>query len=271
MSFSKSILIATLSTVFMAVIWYFFKQSFDGAIWQDFVQSKSGLTSEYCEFDNKNSLFRQNSNTFSNLIYFFVGLFIVLQCRIRTNKHLQNKLLTFHALSVLMGSCFIYLSFGSALFHASLTYFGQRVDMNGTYSISIALLGIAFYQLIPNANLKVFYKKLWIFCLLLVLIIFIFIAPLVSSGILIPFFILLLGLLKIITFFKFKKQHYFSLIILSFLLVFLAIKIRTNDVQKINCDPQAILQGHSIWHVLTALSSFCSYAYFRFTKKTIAS
>lgn len=35
--------------------------------------------------------------------------------------------------------------------------------------------------------------------------------------------------------------------------------------QKVGCDPYSLLQGHALWHVLTGLSSFCSYAFFRFT------
>jgi Ceramidase len=251
----------------MACIWWIFEHTFNGALWTNMTQSKSGLIGEYCEFDNLSNFFRQKTNTYSNLIYFFVGVFIVFFTKYTNSKsQIKNKLVSFPALSIIMGFCFIYLSFGSAFFHSSLTYTGQRVDMNGTYSISIVLLAIGLFQVFSFENIK---KIIYISIILIVLIGFVFLAPLVSSSIVIPILILSLLVLKIITFFKFKKQHYASLIGLSFVLILIAIKIRTRDVQKINCDPNSFIQGHAIWHVLTALSSFCSYAFFRFTKSNI--
>ncbi|MFB0946202.1 MAG: hypothetical protein QMB24_08670 [Spirosomataceae bacterium] len=84
--------------------------------------SKSALTAEYCEFNNPEALFHQNINTYSNLIYFFLGMAIILFANSDFNKtNSQNRLRTFPGLSILLGSCFIYLSFGSAFFHTSLT------------------------------------------------------------------------------------------------------------------------------------------------------
>jgi hypothetical protein len=54
---------------------------------------------------------------------------------------------------------------------------------------------------------------------------------------------------------------------MGFVLLIFAIKIRTLDVQKIDCDPFSIWQGHALWHLLTASSSFLTYSFFRFIKK----
>jgi Ceramidase len=259
------ILFAFILTALMCCIWWVFEHVFSAGIWADMTQSKSGLSGEYCEYDHKGNFFRQKYNTYSNLIYFFVGVFIILFTKYSVYSPAQvNRLQTFPALSFFMGACFIYLSFGSAFFHASLTYLGQRVDMNGTYGISIVLLAIGIYHVFAFEK----FNKHYLLCIIILALIgFVFLAPLVSSGVVIPIIILSVLALKIITYFKFKKQHYLSLIGMSFFLILIAIKIRTRDVEKINCDPNAVLQGHAIWHVLTALSSFCSYAYFRFTKK----
>jgi Ceramidase len=259
------ILFAFILTAIMCCFYWVLEQMFSGSTWTEMVQSKSGLSGEYCEFDHTDHLFRQKANTYSNLIYFFVGVFIILNTKYSSQKaEFFNKLQTFPALSICMGLCFIYLSFGSSLFHASLTYVGQRVDMNGTYSISIVLLAIGIFQVFSFENFNKYYLLCFIVSALLG---FIFLAPLVSSSIVLPLLILSVLALKIITYFKFKKQHYLFLIFLSFMLIWVAIKIRTRDVEKINCDPNAILQGHAIWHILTAASSFCSFAFFRFTKR----
>jgi hypothetical protein len=79
--------------------------------------------------------------------------------------------------------------------------------------------------------------------------------------------ILLIWVLTIINFFQFKNQRSILLALGSIFLIIIALKIRQLDVDKINCNPLSPWQGHSLWHILAGLSSFCGYAFFRFTKK----
>lgn len=256
-------------TIGMIVIWMGLNALLDGHIWDGMIISKSALTVEYCEFNHVEKLFHQSMNTYSNLAYFFFGVLIIQIARYDSKNKAeitQNRLEKFPLLSALMGVCFIYLSFGSAFFHASLTYLGQRVDMNGTYSISIALLGIGFYHVFHKIDFSERAKKLWIGVLLVIIIAFLPISLMISSSKLLPAMILLLMILIAIHYFQFKKEKSLILAILGFVLMFVAIKIRTLDVQKIDCDPYSWYQGHAVWHLLTALSSFSSYAFFRFSK-----
>ncbi len=261
--------IAFAATLGMIIVWACFNTWLDGHFWHGMEISKSALTVEYCEFNNTTKFFHQSMNTYSNLAYFFFGVLVLQIARYdATNqeKTNQNRLETFPQLSALMGFCFIYLSFGSAFFHASLTYLGQRVDMNGTYSISIVLLGIALYHLLYRINFNLTTKRIWVIGLLVIIVAFIPISLLISSSKLLPIMILLLLLSIAIHYIQFRKEKSFILAILGFILMFIAVKIRTLDVQKINCDPHSFYQGHAIWHLLTAMSSFCSYAFFRFSK-----
>lgn len=261
--------IAFVATLGMIIVWACFNTWLDGHFWHGMEISKSALTVEYCEFNNTTKFFHQSMNTYSNLAYFFFGV-LVLQIAqydaTNQEKNNQNRLAKFPQLSALMGFCFIYLSFGSAFFHASLTYLGQRVDMNGTYSISIVLLGIAFYHLFYRTNFNLTTKRIWVVGLLVIIVAFIPISLLISSSKLLPIMILLLLLSIAIHYAQFRKEKSFILAILGFVLMFIAVKIRTFDVQKINCDPHSFYQGHAVWHLLTAMSSFCSYAFFRFSK-----
>jgi hypothetical protein len=207
-------------------------------------------------------------NTFSYFVYFFLG---VLFCQIAwedaNQRNFQNRLANFPLLSALMGFCFIYLSFGSAFFHASLTWAGQRVDMNGTYSITLTLVSIGLYNVFHKINLSEQAKKIWIAMMVIIILAFYQIHLLISSSILVPILILLMLILIGINYFQFPKKRHIILGILSLVLIAIAIKIRTMDVQKINCNPHSLYQGHSVWHLLAGLSSFCNYAFFRFWKK----
>ncbi len=263
----KLLIRSTVITAIMLLIWISLNQLFSGSIWEGMTLSKSALTSEYCEFNNPNKFFRQSMNTYSNLVYFFLG---VLICQIAWedshSRIFQNRLANFPLLSALMGFCFIYLSFGSAFFHASLTWAGQRVDMNGTYSITLTLVSVGLYHVFYKINLSEQAKKVWIAVMVMIILAFYQIHLLISSSILVPILILLMLILIGINYFQFPQKRHIIFGFLSIVLVAIAIKIRTMDVQKINCDPHSLYQGHSVWHLLAGLSSFFNYAFFRFCK-----
>ncbi len=257
-------------TLAMWLIWLLLNHILTGQVWEGMLISKSALVVEYCEFNHTNRFFHQSSNTYSNLIYFFLG---VLICHIAQydyqNSKLENvsKLQRFPMLSALMGFCFVYLSFGSAFFHASLTWLGQRIDMNGTYSISITLLGIGLYHILYKSEPAKRIKKYWIFTLVFIILAFVQIHLWVSSSLLIPILVLFQLIFILLYYFINKQKNSLFLGIFSFVLLVIALKIRTLDVQKIGCNPHSFFQGHSVWHLLTGLSSFCSYCFYRFSKQ----
>lgn len=261
---------AFFSTLGMWAVWFGANAFLNGDVWAGMVISKSALTAEYCEFNNVARFFHQRMNTYSNLGYFFFGV-VILQIGLedRKNRGLkpQNRLEAFPLLSVLMGICFIYLCFGSAFFHASLTYVGQRVDMNGTYALTLVLVSIALYHVFYTLRLTNAGQKFCIAFLIVLTVVFLKIALLIPSGKLLPSLILTLLVLTAINYVQFRKERSGILAILSFILIVVAIVVRTMDVQKMGCNPYSCYQGHALWHLLTALSSVCSYAFFRFAGK----
>jgi hypothetical protein len=251
----------------MLLVWIGLNEFLPAYIWDGMTISKSALTVEYCEFNNVNKFFHQPMNTYSNLSYFFFGVLIIQiawEDYKNHNKKTLNRMEQFPLLSALMGIYFIYLCFGSAFFHASLTYVGQRVDMNGTYGVSITLVSIGVYHIFHKMRLSGTAKYIWAGSLVIFILAFFKIALLVSSSVLLPAIILLLTLMNAVNYFQFRHERSILLAILSFVLIIVALRIRTLDVQKKDCDPYSFYQGHAVWHFLTALSSFCSYAFFRF-------
>ncbi|MVM30306.1 hypothetical protein GO755_09700 [Spirosoma sp. HMF4905] len=270
-TYSKLLLRSFYVTVGMLAIWVGLDTVFNGSVWNGMVVSKSALVVEYCEFNNVARFFHQRMNTYSNLAYFFFGVLIVQiayqDYKNEGIKH-QNRLEAFPMLSALMGICFIYLGFGSAFFHASLTYVGQRVDMNGTYGLTLVLVSIGLYHILYKVRFTQPVKTIWAISLVILIVLFLKIALLVPSSKLLPGLILALLIFIAINYFQFRKERSGLLGIASLVLMVVAVRFRTLDVQKIGCDPHSLIQGHSIWHLLTALSSVCSYSFFRFTGRT---
>lgn len=262
--------IALFTTILLFCIYIYLNEICNGTYWQMMQQSKSALTVEYCELDQASHFFRQTINTYSNLMYFFLGM-IVVCIGIYDSKNekydFQNPIQQFSSISILFGFCLMYLCFGSSLFHASLTWFGQRLDMNATYSICITLIGISLYRLIVKENESKHLKKIFIYSIELLIIAFVQLHLIIPGTILLPILILLLVVLTIINYNRNKNNYNIQLAILSFLFVIGAFILRTLDVKKIGCDPTSFYQGHAIWHFFTGMSAFLLYSFYRTEKE----
>ena len=241
----------------------------DSSVWTGMKVSQSAVTVEYCEFNHPERLFHQPINTYSNLIYFFYGL-LVFQLALKDLKLVGvkgvNSVRRSPYLSILLAANFIYLSFGSAFFHSSLTWIGQRVDMNATYGLTLSLICIGLVQVLVKKELTKQIQVGLVVGMLLLIAGFLPLALQISSSILLPSLFFILLVLGIINYFQYPSQRSPLLGLLSFVLLAVAIQIRSMDVAKINCDPMSIWQGHALWHFLTATSSLCMYLYFRRVK-----
>ncbi len=241
----------------------------DSSVWTGMKVSQSAVTVEYCEFNHPERLFHQPINTYSNLIYFFYGL-LVFQLALKDLKLVEvkgvNSVRSSSYLSILLAANFIYLSFGSAFFHSSLTWIGQRVDMNATYGLTLSLICIGLVQVLVKKELTKQIQVGLVVGMLLLIAGFLPLALQISSSILLPSLFFILLVFGIINYFQYPSQRSPLLGLLSFVLLAVAIQIRSMDVAKINCDPLSIWQGHALWHFLTATSSLCMYLYFRRVK-----
>ena len=241
----------------------------DSSVWTGMKVSQSAVTVEYCEFNHPERLFHQPINTYSNLIYFFYGL-LVFQLALKDLKLVElkgvNSVRSYPYLSILLAANFIYLSFGSAFFHSSLTWIGQRIDMNATYGLTLSLICIGLVHVLVKKELTKQIQVGLVVGMLLLIAGFLPLALQISSSILLPSLFLILLVLGIINYFQYPSQRSPLLGLLSFVLLAVAIQIRSMDVAKINCDPMSIWQGHALWHFLTATSSLCMYLYFRRVK-----
>ena len=263
-TFLKLAFYSLLATLGMALLWWIFEQLTPPDLWQGMKLSKSAFEREYCEFNNPLSSFHQVMNTFSNLTYFFFG-FLALQIGLHDRgRESTNRLSMFPELSLFCGGVFIYLAFGSAFFHASLTQVSQYVDMNGTYGLTFMLIVLGLNDVIKFN----FQSHAGLILILLTLAVLSFYGWyfLIPSSRLMPLMFLISILLSLVSLFKSWNWFRMILLVSSILILFFAIKIRTDDVMKLRCDPFSIWQGHAFWHLLTGLSSFMTYAFYRFRK-----
>lgn len=203
-----------------------------------------GTREFFCE-SNRRACVAQPVNTWSNVGYLAVAGTIWSSTRRRQARRLAERV--FGALVVAES---LYLGIASGLFHASITHWAERLDLSATYGVLLALLGYA-------ATLSIGPTK-----------------PRVVFGIATS----LVGVQVLITIFKYRMHDFivfpFVLTALTGSLITLVrrgvvlprhlfralgaviagIVVWALDLSRVACRPDALMQGHAAWHLLTAVA-----------------
>jgi len=105
-------------------------------VWRSWPESSELRKPSYTEAIHAADLFRTQANTWSNLAYVLVGFYCIalgMHDRPHASTTRRNYVLDTPAMSILMGVACCYLGIGSGLFHASLTRWGQQLDVGAMY------------------------------------------------------------------------------------------------------------------------------------------
>ncbi len=171
--------------------------------------------------------FLQPANTFSSLIFVVAGIFLAYRYR-NSWSYIYSALLAF-------------IGLGSFYYHARFTFVGQTIDTLGMYLlVTLALLAI----LEKNKKYFLGYFLLMNTILLMSLIYL----PTWRQQIFGALVLILVAAL-------WKKAFFNKYLWISLLVLFTAFIIWICDITRIWCSPDRILQGHSIWHILCAVSA----------------
>ncbi len=223
--------------------------------WKIFTPA-SCLPDCWCEAPRVGSYILEPVNTWTNLIFVFMGLFLIF-----FNKKIPfgfNFLSIHRRYSRIYGLALIFLGFGSFLFHASQTLIGQWFDVFGMYLVT------TFFAIYNFIRLKLLKPQSFLFyylisCTFLGLIIYLF--PDTRRWL---FGVLLFLIVFQIIYTKLKLNSVFKSI-------YLVISISTYsfgqflwylDKSKIWCHPYALMNGHGLWHLLTGISAMTIFLYF---------
>lgn len=204
----------------------------------------------FCEA-NRSSCVAQPANTWSNGGYLAAaaGVWSVAQrrrgCR-RAAAAVFGPLLIAQSL---------YLGIASGLFHASVTHWAERLDLSATYGVLLTLAGHALVRVLGTDRREVVggvaaavltiqavitafkyqIDDFWIFPLVLVA---------------------LVGALAALSRQVRAARPY---MVGALLALIAALSVWAADIARVACKPNALLQGHAMWHLLTAVAVFMAY------------
>ena len=212
---------------------------------------------------------RQPIGTWSNLAFVLVG-WLILEDVWRSALARSNLLARRRVYGIVYAVAVMLIGLGSWFYHASLTFVGQWFDVMGMYLLGTFMV---LYNVARLRSLSGRAFALGYVAFNLALAISLIVVPELRRY--------LFGVLLLMTIaLEYRNRvsstdretlisrrnpvsadlRYFSAALLVYVL---AQFIWTLDLNHIVCDPAGLLQGHAVWHVLTAWSAGLLYLYYR--------
>lgn len=212
----------------------------------------------FCEAIHRGTI-AQPANTWSSFAFVLAGLLVIRQSGVDVRLRRLNPMTSRRAYPLLYGIALILLGLGSAFYHASLTFAGQFVDLMGMYLLA------CFILLYNVSRLKALNAKTFVLTYLAL--------NLVLASVLLEFpalrryifgVIVVAALLPEYRVRKQKKPQINGFFLhAAWWTLIVAFIIWTLDITKVLCNPNSLLQGHALWHILGALAAGFLYLYYR--------
>jgi hypothetical protein len=240
-------------------------------VWEGWRESRELRRPAYAERVHVNEVFRTRANTWSNLAYVLVGFYgIALVWHDRRNQSPRGTgyLAQTPALSLTFGLACCYLGLGSGLFHASLTRFGQQLDVAAMYAPLLTLIALNVGRWVPRLKFGRRPPSLPTWPILVALVavasslLFLYKWSMSSMNVL-GTLIATIGLFALLDRFRSSRKLDARWLAWSCAALIAAVVCRQLDIAGRFSGPDAWLQGHALWHVLTSLSLGCMYLYYR--------
>lgn len=189
----------------------------------------------------------QPANTLSSFAFVAVALFVAFRWR-RSAK--SGKTTLSRTECALFMASLVLAGLGSTFYHASFTFVGQVFDVSGMYFVATFIL---LHRLGPRWSLSPVGSGLGFVALN---------AALMAAQVTTPsmrragFAVLLVAALTV----EWRAARAGRLWLARGAgLMTLAFVIWVIDRERLLCDPDSLIQGHAIWHLLGAFASACLY------------
>lgn len=243
----------------------------DVNVWEGWTEAREFSEPSYAERIHPHSVFRTRMNTWSNLAYIFLGLYAIGLAihDFRNPRPLSRGYLVSTPMqTAVLGVAGLYVGLGSGFFHASLTRLGQQCDVGGMYATMFVLGSFCVGSWAPyfprfGAERRFPTWPLIVIASVGATIYFSVYKWSYSFGEVTRPITLMLFVFVIVSFLQRSKSMQIRWFILAVVSIIGGGYIRELDIQGTFSSPDAICQGHSVWHLLSSLFYAFLYFYFR--------
>ncbi len=245
---------------------------YDGRnVWNGWIEARELQRPGYAERIYPGDFLRTRANSWSNLAYVLLGFYALgfaWHDRRRNPPSAGGYLASTPPMSILFGVACCYLGFGSGFYHASLTRWGQQLDVAAMYAPLLALIAVNVGGWIPRLRAGAGQGGIptWPILAALVLVASFWLYEYkwsMSSVKVLGSLILTVSVLSVVDQFLRRRQQAVRWLVLGLVTVISARVCWELDVAKKFSGPDAWYQGHAIWHLLTALSLASMYFFYR--------
>ena len=243
---------------------------YDGRnFWSGWTEGRELRKPGYMERIYPNDFLRTRANSWSNLAYVLVGFYAFGLGIHDLRRGLPGKsgyLVNTPPMNFLFGAMCCCLGFGSGFYHASLTRIGQQVDVASMYVPLLALIAISlggWLKRVKSGGSGV--AVTWVLATLVLVTGYLLFEHKwsMSSVKVLSTLILTVTILSLLEEFISRRRKTYGWLIFSAATLVAARVCWQLDVAKKFSGPDAWIQGHAVWHLLTALSLATIYFYFR--------
>jgi hypothetical protein len=258
-------------SVWWALVLFSVSRAYEGReTWSGWTGSSDFSKPVLSERIRAGEVVRTRANTWSNLACVLVAFYSIalgLRDRRRPHSAASGYLVGTPAMSLLFGAACCALGAGSGFFHASLTRAGQRLDVAMIYAPLLVFIALNVGRWIPRGpfgadrrlptwpvlgglavgGTSLLYAYKWSMSARTVL------STLIAT-------VAILGMLDLFSSARKLNVHW---LVLAGVALAAGVLCRELDVAARFTGPDAWLQGHALWHVLTALCLGCMYFYYR--------
>ena len=240
-------------------------------VWQGWRESPELRRPVYAERVRADDVFRTPANTWSNLAYVLVGLYaLALGWHDQREKCPVGSGYVRHtpAMSFLFGAACCFLGAGSGLFHASLTRWGQQLDVAAMYAPLVVFIAMSLGRWCPRVLLGRGGRETPTWPFLAGLVVFACFLLYrykwsMSSRVVLPVLIVTVGSFAVLDQFRTGRRFALRWLAWAGLALALAVVCRQLDVARRFSGPDSWLQGHALWHLLTSGSLGSMFLYHR--------
>ena len=211
----------------------------------------------HCFCENASGFPQQLANSISSFAFVFLGVWVLLSRRNPAPGTREHRLIP------LLGVTMLFLGVSSFFYHATLSFLGQFLDIFSMYTFGLLLFFGALYR---AGHLRGKYALAGFVVASVVFGLLQFAYPdarrILFAGLLVPGIIL--ELTPWVTAHSPLSRRVLA-IYAGLTVMIVAYSIWTLDQTPAFCQPGSLLQGHAIWHVLTAIAAFLVFIHYRRT------
>lgn len=245
----------------------------DVDVWASFTASDDLHHPRYSEAIHIQSIFRTRANAWSNLAFVLVGFYALL-AGIRDFRGNRNA--ASPALTLLFGAACCILGIGSGIFHASLTRWGQQLDVASMYPPLLALMAmLARRNLVAALRLaqrSADHLTAFLIAIVLTATVLLYVYKW-SMSVTVVLTVHVLGVTALCSIDRvfWRPAAALPWFLAAFAALLAGVFCRQMDVAGRFSGPDAWYQGHAIWHVFCALALALAWRYVRGGERTFQS